>query len=195
MTGRKNGVFQGRETSLTAATTGLRGTDYRVKPAPSWTYKGCVLTEISITRHTERWSNGHKQQYRRAENRQGEEDVMATAEQMAERMALELKRMCEAKDHQTVVMMTLGGGREQLTQVHALQLLEQAGLATEEGTGKHPVYRPTMAGYQAKEAHEKAETAGKWKEAIKEWGEAIGPTSEVAARVIDVAQKVLSLQG
>ena len=39
-------MFDGEETSLTAATTKLLGLEYQIQPTPHWTYEGKVLTEI-----------------------------------------------------------------------------------------------------------------------------------------------------
>ena len=115
---------------------------------------------------------------------------MATAEAMAERMALELKRVCEARHHQVTVIRHFG---MDMTQLHALELLEQAGLVTEVIEADHPTFRPTMEGYQAKEAGENAGKTEEMKRWVRRWVEELAPAGEAAERVVRLAQTIMNL--
>ena len=117
---------------------------------------------------------------------------MATADAMAERMAQELKKVCEARHHQVTVLRHFG---MDMTQLHALELLEQAGLVTEVIEAEHPTFRPTMEGYRTKEAGEDAGKMEEMKKWIERWAEELAPASETAERVVRLAQTIMNMGG
>ena len=88
-----------------------------------------------------------------------------------------------------------------MTQLHALELLEQGGFVTRvEGVAKQPTFRPTMLGYHLHERQEEfRKKCGRdektLKKAVKEWAEELSPTLEVAERVTRIAEQIFRMTG